>query len=226
MSGTIVRAVQSTIFLFVFLATLFGGAGTLRWPRAWLYTGLSVVGMAALGVVVKRLNPGLIEARTKWRYPNTKPFDRVIPPIYVLLTLAQLSVAGMDAVRFGWSTMPYWCLYAGVALFAPPIALITWTMTVNPFAETTVRIQSERGHKVVDAGPYRYVRHPMYVAIVIMHVAAPLILGSMWALALAAPIAILFVVRTALEDRTLRRELAGYDDYARRTHYRLLPGVW
>jgi protein-S-isoprenylcysteine O-methyltransferase Ste14 len=99
-------------------------------------------------------------------------------------------------------------------------------MMVNPYAETTVRIQIDRDQKVVTSGPYRIVRHPMYVGGILMYPGIAFILGSMWALALSASIAILMVWRTALEDRTLRGELPGYEEFAAVTRYRLIPWLW
>jgi protein-S-isoprenylcysteine O-methyltransferase Ste14 len=99
-------------------------------------------------------------------------------------------------------------------------------LTTNPHLETTVRIQKDRGHKVITTGPYRFVRHPMYTGVLLMYAGWPLILGSMWSYVVVGIIVVLFVVRTALEDRTLRTELEGYEAYAGRTRYRLLPGVW
>ena len=98
-------------------------------------------------------------------------------------------------------------------------------MSVNKFAEITVRIQTERGHKVVDTGPYAIVRHPFYVASFWL-AGIPLSLGSYWALIPAAITVLVVVVRTALEDRTLQSELPGYKEYAARVRYRLIPGVW
>ena len=220
------RVLQVLGFAAVWLATLFGAAGRIDWLRGWIFVVLYSAGMAAAGAAIKRFNPGLIEARAKWRHKDTKRFDRVILAIYFPMTLVQPAVAGMDAVRFGWSRMPFWWVYVGAALFIPAFVLIAWTGSVNPFAEATVRIQAERGHKVVESGPYRFVRHPMYVGILVMCAAAPLVLGSLWALTVSAVVAMLFILRTALEDRALRRELPGYEDYAARTRYRLLPGVW
>ena len=104
--------------------------------------------------------------------------------------------------------------------------MVTWSLAANRHAESTVRIQTDRGHQVVTGGPYRYVRHPMYVGAIPMYFAVALILGSIWAMAVAVVIAIFFVIRTALEDRTLRHELAGYEEFTARTRYRLVPGIW
>jgi protein-S-isoprenylcysteine O-methyltransferase Ste14 len=135
-------------------------------------------------------------------------------------------VAGLDAGRFGWSTMPLAVQVAGYAGFLLAMAVTYWAMAVNPFLATTVRIQDDRGQYVVTAGPYRYVRHPMYSAILIMWPGIALALGSWWALLPAAVIAIVFVIRTSLEDRMLQAELLGYAEYAQHTRYRLVPGVW
>ena len=100
-------------------------------------------------------------------------------------------------------------------------------MAVNPFFEKTVRIQHEIGHRVVDSGPYKIVRHPGYTGMIIgLILATPMLLGSGWAFVPALLAVVWAVVRTVLEDRTLRRELPGYEDYTRRVPYRLLPGIW
>jgi protein-S-isoprenylcysteine O-methyltransferase Ste14 len=122
--------------------------------------------------------------------------------------------------------MPFAFVYVGAALFAASLVLIGWVMVVNPYAETSIRIQSDRGQTVITFGPYRFVRHPMYVGTMLMGVANPLVWGSVWALAVSGVISLLFLWRTAMEDQTLRKELTGYDEYAGQTRYRLLPGVW
>jgi protein-S-isoprenylcysteine O-methyltransferase Ste14 len=99
-------------------------------------------------------------------------------------------------------------------------------MATNAFLSTRVRIQEDRGHRVVTTGPYRMVRHPMYAATIIGFAGVSLLLGSWWAFVPGAVCTVLFIIRTALEDRTLQAELPGYKDYAARTRYRLLPGVW
>jgi protein-S-isoprenylcysteine O-methyltransferase Ste14 len=105
-------------------------------------------------------------------------------------------------------------------------ALFMWAMGANAFFSEAVRIQEERGHTVVTDGPYRYVRHPGYVGAILALFATPLLLGSLWALIPAGLATIGYVVRTALEDKTLQEELDGYTEYAQQTRYRLLPGVW
>ncbi len=209
----------------LWICALFAGAGTFAWARGWLAVGLYVAGMSAIGIAVRRANPTLMRAREK-PGAGTKPFDKVFLRALIPLVFVQAGVAGMDAVRFGWTSMPGAAVYAGAVLFALAIALIAWSMAVNRHAETTVRIQTERGHAVVESGPYGIVRHPMYVGAILMYAATALILESVWALAVGGVMTGLFVWRTAREDETLREELPGYADYAARTRYRLMPGVW
>jgi protein-S-isoprenylcysteine O-methyltransferase Ste14 len=132
----------------------------------------------------------------------------------------------LDAGRFGWSPLPSEALYLGVALTAAGYVMGTWAMAVNVFFEPTVRIQWERHQRVVTSGPYRIVRHPGYVGAILGGLGAPLFLGSAWMFVPTIGALLLFVARTALEDRTLRKELPGYQEYAQRTRYRLLPAVW
>ena len=121
---------------------------------------------------------------------------------------------------------PQWMWPVGLVLFLPGTALFTGSMGVNPFFEKTVRMQSERGHRVIDTGPYRFVRHPGYIGFLGWIVSAPLLLGSWWALIPSIVSVVGLVIRTVLEDRTLREELPGYAEYARRIRFRLIPGVW
>ena len=207
-------------------ALLFIGAGTVRWTRGWICTAVYFVSMTITGIVIHHWNHDLIQARSKWTRKDTQHFDKVFVAVFIPLTFLQVAIAGLDAARFRWSHMPCWTLYLGIGVFLVGIAIVTWTMALNPYAETTVRIQSDRGHTVINCGPYRLVRHPMYVGSILMYPGTALMLGSKWALLLSAVMGLLLVVRTALEDRTLQRELRDYEHYALTTRYRLIPGVW
>lgn len=220
------KVVQSAASPVAWAAALFGSAGRLDWKRGWVCLALYTLGMSAIGLVVSRSNPSLMRARSKWRRGDTKTFDKAFLGALIPLGLLQPAVAGLDAVRFHWSALPLGLGFLGAALFVPAIALIAWSMAINPFAETSVRIQADRGHTVIQSGPYRIVRHPMYVGSILMYLSTPLILGSFWALAFTVSIVALFIWRTALEDRMLRRELAGYEGFAARTRFRLVPGLW
>lgn len=220
------RLAQLAASIGLWLGALFGGAGRFDWPRGWIYAAAYLTMLVVSAAVIWLTNPGLFEARARLRHRDTKGFDKVFLAVFLPLNYILPAAAGLDNARFGWWPISFVAVYPGLLLFAVAMVLLAWAMAVNPFAETTVRIQTERGHTVVSSGPYRLVRHPMYAGAILMFLGTPLILGSMLALLLAIGVALLFVGRTALEDRTLRRELLGYEAYATCTRYRLLPGVW
>jgi len=204
-------------------AILFIAAGRLDWPMAWVYTGISMVDAALLLLIV---SPELMRERTHPK-ADAKAWDRVFARLTGPLgSTVILVVAGLDK-RFGWSAqVPLALQVVGLVAFASGMGLMTWAMAVNNYFSLVVRIQKDRGHTVVTGGPYRYVRHPGYVGGIMFQLGTPLLLGSLWALIPAALSALAFIVRTALEDKTLQRELDGYADYARRVRCRLVPGIW
>jgi len=209
------------------LISLFGSAGQLTWNRGWVCTVLYLGALHTTRAIVTKRNPGLLEQRQPAIRADTKPFDKIFLRIILFLTIVQPIIAGLDAVRFRWAPpLPFWTVYSGIAIFTSSAALITWVLVTNPYAESSVRIQNDRGHMVIASGPYRFVRHPMYVGLAQLHQSMALILGSTWNVALAGLISLLFLWRTALEDQTLRRELPGYEQYTTITRYRVMPGVW
>ncbi len=140
--------------------------------------------------------------------------------------MASWIVAGLNE-RFGWAPEVGLNLQIGAAIItAVGYGIVVWAMAANAFFSPVVRIQSERGHQVASGGPYRFVRHPGYVGAMLFTVALPLMLGSWWALIPGSIGAVLYVIRTALEDRTLQEELEGYRAYTQTVKYRLCPGVW
>ncbi|MGZ9223107.1 MAG: methyltransferase family protein, partial [Anaerolineales bacterium] len=102
----------------------------------------------------------------------------------------------------------------------------SWAMVENRFFSGVVRIQKDRGHHVISSGPYRFVRHPGYAGALWTYVFLPMLLDSIWALIPAFLVIGVLVLRTALEDKTLQEELPGYKEFARKTRYRLIPGIW
>lgn len=214
-----------TSFLGAIGALLFLPAGRLDWIAAWVYLAIVTANMAVDYVYLRNQNPELIEHRMRFG-KGTKWWDKLWLVLFTPLFMAVHVVAGLDAGRFGWTAMsPFWWPI-GLFMFLFGAILLIWAMGVNPFFEKTVRIQTERGHRVIDTGPYRYVRHPGYVGFFGWILSAPFLLGSWWALIPSTLAVVAIVARTALEDRTLREELPGYLEYAGRVRYRLIPNVW
>lgn len=218
-------AAQRLGLIAIFAVLLFASAGTWAWPRAWAYVAVVLVLEVVTLVLLARRAPETLRRRGE-AGAGVEPFDRVFAGLWLTLALATPVVAGMDAARFRWSWLPWWCFGVGLAVLVPAALLGAWAMLVNEHFEQLVRIQTDRGHRVVSEGPYRLVRHPGYLAAIAGAPATPLLLGSVWTCVPAGLIALLFVVRTGLEDSTLQRELPGYAEYARRTRFRLVPGVW
>jgi protein-S-isoprenylcysteine O-methyltransferase Ste14 len=206
-------------------AILFGTAGTLRWWNGWVMLGCTALAGTLVGIL-SRQSPDLFEER-KHAGERAKPWDRAwVSLATAVLPVLGLILAGLDR-RFGWthSVTSWESLFAGVVMVGAS-ALTYWAMRSNRFFSTHVRIQSDRGHTVVTHRPYRVVRHPGYTGAIGYNLAAPILLGSLVAFSIGVAVALLLVLRMSLEDRTLRRELAGYREYASRVRYRLVPRVW
>jgi protein-S-isoprenylcysteine O-methyltransferase Ste14 len=207
---------------------LFAAAGRVDLPRAWLFVVLSLVWMVANSGLVAATNPELLNQRGLWKKKrDAKPWDRKLVILFGLFGFYLLPiVAGLDVGRYGWSNPGLWSPILGTLLFSLGWLLITWAMLVNTHFEVTVRIQTDRNHKVVTTGPYAIIRHPGYVGASLWALASPLVIGSLYALIPAALTVLILVIRTAREDRTLQAELPGYADYAKQVPSRLLPGIW
>jgi protein-S-isoprenylcysteine O-methyltransferase Ste14 len=219
------RVVAVFVVILVMDLLLFVPAGRLDWPAAWILSLLYGVFLLAYAVWGTLKAPDLLKERSQVA-ENVKGWDKVIMAVYTVLLLATLVLAGLDVGRAEWSQMPVALQVLGLAGLFPAGGIVFWTVVTNAYLGRMVRIQEDRGHQVVTGGPYRYVRHPMYLGIILLFPGMALFLGSWWALVPAILIAMLMVIRAALEDRTLRAELLGYAEYAQRVRYRLLPGVW
>ena len=221
------RAVQLGIQFLLLAAILFLSSGRLDWWFAWAYLGIFVAGVAVNSFVLLRIDPELIAERAKQITSETKEWDRVLATIWGLMTaIVSLLVAGLD-VRFGWSPQVPLAVQLTAMLFHMfGSAFSSWALVSNAFFATTVHVQVDRGHTVASSGPYGLVRHPAYAGWMVSGIAVVLMLGSLWALIPAIVGVLALMCRTALEDRTLRQELPGYEDYAQRVRYRLAPGIW
>jgi len=207
-------------------ALLFLGAGTLNWPQGWLYVALYALSIIAQAVILIPRSPGLLAERSKLQ-AGTKRWDVILSAVGLgLATMVSLFVAGLD-YRNSWTgPLPLWTVIVALLVMVLGWVLVVWSMASNPFFSAMVRLQADRGQRVMTGGPYQYVRHPGYVGAILSNAAMPFVLGSLWALIPASVVMLFFLVRTIGEDPTLQRELPGYREYAQRVRYRLLPGVW
>lgn len=213
--------------LLLGLAAPFIGAGTLAWPPAWLYVGLTLAAGIISRAVMLRAHPELAAERSAFMAnPGTMNWDRILAPLVLAGPTVITLVAGLNH-RLRWSpgVAPALQILA-VAVLLASFALSSWAMAANPFFSSVVRIQVERGHHAISLGPYRFVRHPAYAATIPAQFSFALMLGSAWALIPAALVAAVLVLRTILEDRALMAGLPGYPGYAAQVRSRLLPGVW
>ena len=216
------------VYTLFFPAVIFLGAGTLRWPMGWWYYGLSVAATIISRIIVARVNPDQLRERgTSMSADNAKSWDRTLSMLVgLVIPVITLVVIGLDH-RWSWSpVVASWLSTLGILLLVLGYSLATWAFIVNQFFSGVVRIQVDRGHFVISAGPYGFVRHPGYLGGLISIIATPIMLGTLWGLVPVAVYIAVLVMRTALEDRTLQEELPGYREYSQRTRYRLLPGVW
>jgi len=222
-SQVVARLAQTAAILGILGAALFLGAGRLDWWEAWGILAIYFLIAATVAMWILFHDPGLSAERSRVG-KNVKPWDKVLVSLNLLFTLAQWAVIGLDAGRFGWSSVPVGMrLLAGCVLLSS-FGLSFWASQVNTFLSGQVRIQAERGHHAITSGPYRYVRHPMYVAMILNALSLPPLFGSWWALVVSAIMISIVFVRTALEDQTLQTELPGYAEYVQQTRYRLIPG--
>jgi protein-S-isoprenylcysteine O-methyltransferase Ste14 len=203
-------------------------AGRWNWLAGWLFGLTLLISIIVSRVLVAIKSPGLLAERARWvKGESAEGWDQLLLPIVgVYGPLAVLVVAGLDE-RFGWPPpISPWVQLVAFAVALAGFAFATWAMVANRFFSAVVRIQTDREQTVITSGPYRFVRHPGYAGGMLAWLAAPLALGSLWALLPAALTAIAMVIRTNLEDRMLHADLPGYAEYAQRTRARLLPGVW
>jgi protein-S-isoprenylcysteine O-methyltransferase Ste14 len=210
-----------------FSALLFGAAGTVRWPAAWAYLILFVTGASWITLRLARRDPALLAERLKSPWQKGQPFwDKIFILPMMVAWCGWLVLMGLDAVRFRWFVIPLWLQCTGAVLIVLSFGMIGRVFRENPFLAAVVRIQTERGHRVVTTGPYAIVRHPLYAATLIYLPATALMLGSWAGLAASGAFLGALVFRTAMEDRELQRGLAGYPEYAARVRYRLIPFLW
>ena len=214
---------KSIVYTVIFGIALFAPSGDWRWGMGWVYLGIYIANQIILTVI---LPPDLLSERSTAQ-EGSKAWDLVLASFAALLMpIGIYIVAGIDHGRAWSGALSPIVQIVALVVMVGGIALSDWAMVANRFFSGLVRIQTDRGQTVQTGGPYRFVRHPGYVGGILHHIAAPLMLGSWWALIPGGIGALLFVIRTALEDKTLQDELPGYADYTVKTRYRLVPGIW
>jgi len=217
----------SAILLLIPLILMICGGDPVWW-QGWVFSVLIFLAGVGGRVWAERRHPGLLVERESFgEATGVKPWDKLLSPLMAIsFSFALVIVAGLDH-RFGWSPeFPLWLNLLGLILVGSGYAFSTWAMAENRFFSGVVRIQTDRGHRVCDSGPYRVVRHPGYAGSLLTLPGIVLALSSVWTILPAVAALVIAVARTALEDRTLQEELPGYREYARRVRYRLFPGVY
>jgi len=217
--------IKNLVAPFIVTGVLLLAAGRVEWVWGWIFGAMMAINLLLMVTLLIPRHPDLIVERSGLR-EGTKKWDLVLAPLMAYFTLITAVVAALD-VRFGWSVpfgLPLHLI--GLALVATGFGLMLWAMLANRFFGPTVRIQAERGHQTVSNGPYRFVRHPGYFAMVLTYAGMPLFFGSRLAYLSSAVGLAATLARTALEDATLRQELPGYREFALKTRWRLIPGIW
>jgi protein-S-isoprenylcysteine O-methyltransferase Ste14 len=220
--------VQSFLGIIAYAAIIFLSAGRLDWTWGWALLAVVTCFMAAHPLLLIPRDPDLLVQRQQGlREPGVKAWDRVVTMLGAgVMPLASWVIGALDH-RLGWTGgIPLAVHLIGLVINILGYAMFLWAMVSNAFFAEGVRVQEERGHTVATSGPYRWVRHPGYVGAILSQMATPFLLGSWWALFPSVASAMLYVIRTALEDNTLHEELPGYASFAERTRHRLIPGIW
>jgi len=221
-AGILKLARAVAIFPVVMAIILFVAAGRLDWTWAWVYLGINLANALVVGPITIRTNPVTVAEHEELK--KTEKWD--VGSVFYLLAMyiALPLVAGLD-VRFGWTRdLSIAWHVAGGTVLAVGLGLASWVMITNPYVWSDVPIQP--GQTVCSAGPYRFVRHPAYTGLILQALGVPILLGSLWALVPGITAAVCIIVATSSEDRILQAELPGYQDYAQKVRFRLVPGIW
>jgi protein-S-isoprenylcysteine O-methyltransferase Ste14 len=182
--------------------------------------------MFTLNYTVLRIDPELLNERSK-SGEGTKKWDKLILGLSFIITISMYITAGLDSGRYHWSPDFHWSIYlTGIILTISGQLLFLIAQKQNKFFSSTVRIQTDREHIVCETGLYKIVRHPAYLGAIIQSLGFPLIFGSLWSIIPISLSIILIIIRTNLEDKTLKNELKGYPEYLNKTRHKIIPFVW
>ena len=219
------NSIVKFVIIYVILAlALFLPAGTIFWLQGWIYIAILIVFSISFIIYLKKYDPGLLKARSESK--TTESWDKKVTGIANVFFLAIFIVPGFDAVRFKWSSVPFYINIIGFVGMGFSLFLFFLVSRENTYLSTVVEIQEERGHKVITTGPYRIVRHPMYLAVILLFLFQCLALGSLYSLIPWIGLIVSIVIRTIREDKLLHEQLEGYKEYAQKTKYKMIPGIW
>jgi protein-S-isoprenylcysteine O-methyltransferase Ste14 len=219
--------VQTLVWIGFTSVLLFGSAGTLGWPAGWFFVIEEGSLALAVGLWLARNDPALLAERlSPIVQRDQKRWDKLLIAVVFVAFNGWLVIMALDAVRFGWSKLPFPAPLFGAILIFLSVFIAWLTFRENSYAAPVVKVQRERGQRVISSGPYRYVRHPMYAGAILYFFGAPLLLGSVWGLAMIPLLITVLAVRAVNEERMLTAELDGYSDYAARVRNRLVPLIW
>jgi protein-S-isoprenylcysteine O-methyltransferase Ste14 len=224
-----IKGILPYVLTILILAALISGllvtAGRWDWIEFWIFLGTYLTVFISWALYLKLKRPELLQERAT-AFNKGKKWDRILIGFYWVAILVFLFTAALDAGRYQNFVTPIPIKVISLLLVVAGYALGFWSGIANEYLSSFVRIQKDRGHQVSKAGPYRFIRHPMYAGDILSYPFVALFLNSLWALIPAAVIIMLFTLRTYLEDNTLQRELDGYLEYTKQVKYRLVPYVW
>jgi protein-S-isoprenylcysteine O-methyltransferase Ste14 len=227
-SRALYQVIFSFFYLLVFPAILLFLAGDWRWKEGWIFSIIFFVGSFATVVYLYAKDPALLDERFGSPIQKgQKLWDKIFLPIFFLGFIVWFAVMPLDAKRFGWSPeFPFWTRILGALLLIAALSILFAALKENTFAAPVVKMQSERGQKLISTGLYGVVRHPMYLGGTLLFLGTPLLLGSFYGLALGLLLTILMAMRSLGEEQMLVRELPGYNDYMKRVKWRLVPFIF
>jgi protein-S-isoprenylcysteine O-methyltransferase Ste14 len=218
--------VQCLLTTVVTGAMLFLPAGTWKFWQGWIFLGFMMIPMVAAAIYFSERDPQLVERRLQAKEKIGE--QKLIMKFAKVIFIAAFLIPGFD-FRFGWSrrtfgAVPIWLMICSGAIALAGYLMTYWVMSANSYASRIIQV--EKDQRVISIGPYRIVRHPMYLGAIISILFIPLALGSYWAVPVFALIIPVIILRILNEEKVLRQELAGYSEYCQSTRSRLIPRVW
>lgn len=215
--------IKFIIFETVLALVLFLTAGTFLWFDAWMIIIIYNIFVILTCFYLWKKDPELLEKRSKMEIKEK--FDKIVILVIFVSVIVLFLIPGLD-YKFQWSKVSLFVKIFGYICFLISVLINFLVTKENTFLSKVVEIQEERNHKVITTGLYKFVRHPMYTSVILMLISLCLSLGSFFALIPASIAVIAFIYRTKREDDFLKENLEGYEDYSKRTRYRLIPGIW